>query len=272
MTHANAFLQDILADPDDDAPRLIFADWLEEQGDVASVARAEFIRVQCALAVGEVSEQRRAELERRQQQILESYASEWARPIRRLIIDWEYHRGFIDDVGMLAGTFLTHASRLFRHVPIRHLRLWTRTYPESIPVVEIEPMNMAALADNEHLRRLRSLVLSDNYLQSRDVRALVVSEHLTHLRALDLSYNRIGDGGIRALAGSPLLSRLEHLNLRGNDLGAGGLRVLTNALEELARSPDGLCLHRLELFYDNLSAAAQRVIANSPVLRRLVRG
>ncbi|MEZ6127007.1 MAG: TIGR02996 domain-containing protein [Planctomycetaceae bacterium] len=28
-----AFLKEILAAPDDDAPRLIFADWLEEQGD-----------------------------------------------------------------------------------------------------------------------------------------------------------------------------------------------------------------------------------------------
>ena len=33
----------IIAHPDDDTPRLIFADWLEEKGDSA---RAEFIRVQ----------------------------------------------------------------------------------------------------------------------------------------------------------------------------------------------------------------------------------
>lgn len=42
-----AFLRDICAHPDDDMPRLIFADWLEEQGDLA---RAEFIRVQCRIA------------------------------------------------------------------------------------------------------------------------------------------------------------------------------------------------------------------------------
>ena len=45
MTNAD-FLQAILADPDDDTPRLIYADWLEEQGD----PRGEFIRVQCELA------------------------------------------------------------------------------------------------------------------------------------------------------------------------------------------------------------------------------
>lgn len=46
---ADAFLEAILQDPDDDTPRLIFADWLEEQGDSASAARAEFVRVQCVL-------------------------------------------------------------------------------------------------------------------------------------------------------------------------------------------------------------------------------
>ena len=42
MTHDEAFLQAIIDNPDDDAPRLIYADWLEERGD----PRGEFIRVQ----------------------------------------------------------------------------------------------------------------------------------------------------------------------------------------------------------------------------------
>src|SRR5262245_22546514 len=37
----------IIADADDDGPRLIYADWLEDHGDPV---RAEFIRVQCRLA------------------------------------------------------------------------------------------------------------------------------------------------------------------------------------------------------------------------------
>lgn len=43
MTHDDAFLQAILEAPDDDTPRLIYADWLDEHGDPA---RAEFIRLQ----------------------------------------------------------------------------------------------------------------------------------------------------------------------------------------------------------------------------------
>lgn len=40
-----AFLAEIHADPYDDTARLIYADWLEEQGD----ARSEFVRLECEL-------------------------------------------------------------------------------------------------------------------------------------------------------------------------------------------------------------------------------
>lgn len=52
MTESH-LLAAILAAPEDDAPRLIYADWLEEHD---QPERAEFIRVQCALATraGEV--------------------------------------------------------------------------------------------------------------------------------------------------------------------------------------------------------------------------
>ena len=42
----SAFLAEIHAAPGDPCPKLVFADWLEEQGD----PRAEFIRLQCVLA------------------------------------------------------------------------------------------------------------------------------------------------------------------------------------------------------------------------------
>ena len=43
-------LDAILADPADDAPRLVYADWLDENG---QAERAEFIRLQVALAAHE---------------------------------------------------------------------------------------------------------------------------------------------------------------------------------------------------------------------------
>ncbi len=48
MSERIALLKAILAAPDDDLPRLVFADWLEENGTSdADAARAEFIRLGC---------------------------------------------------------------------------------------------------------------------------------------------------------------------------------------------------------------------------------
>jgi uncharacterized protein (TIGR02996 family) len=46
MNERDCFMKAICESPDDDLPRLVFADWLEEHGEGE---RAEFIRVQCEL-------------------------------------------------------------------------------------------------------------------------------------------------------------------------------------------------------------------------------
>src|SRR4051812_38017921 len=47
MNEREALLRAVCANPDDDIPRLVFADWLQENGDEA---RAEFIRLQVQMA------------------------------------------------------------------------------------------------------------------------------------------------------------------------------------------------------------------------------
>ncbi len=255
-----AFLEGILEYPDDDALRLIFADWLDEYGDAD---RAEFIRVQCALAGQDLPNDRRGEFERRQEELLERYGNEWARPIRHLVRGWRFHRGFIDEVVVWDDLFPVIAQRIFRRVPIQHLKILPHHLGIARPI--------AAIAENEHLSRLHSLDFSGNQMESRHVRALVVSEHLTRLANLDLSRNRIGDGGMRALAESPVLGRLECLILNGNDVGAVGMRALSNSMVRLSESSEGLRLRLVDLQQNNLGAAGQRVIADSPLLRRIVR-
>src|SRR5262245_37192027 len=43
-----ALLRAIIDNPDEDTPRLVYADWLDEQGGESNAARAEFIRIQIA--------------------------------------------------------------------------------------------------------------------------------------------------------------------------------------------------------------------------------
>ena len=81
MPTADEFLRAITADADADAPRLAFADWLDESGDAA---RAEFIRVQCALAALPRGVSDYHPLRERERALLEQHGEEWLRPIRAL--------------------------------------------------------------------------------------------------------------------------------------------------------------------------------------------
>ena len=86
MSHDRAFLDDIREHPDDDAPRLIYAGWLDEHGDGA---RAEFIRVQCELARLKERDRRRKVLARRKQELLEAHRLAWT---DLAFADWLEHR------------------------------------------------------------------------------------------------------------------------------------------------------------------------------------
>src|SRR4051812_9497771 len=50
MSVEAVFLHDVWQSPDEDAPRLIYADWLTDQVEPAKAARGDFIRLQCRRA------------------------------------------------------------------------------------------------------------------------------------------------------------------------------------------------------------------------------
>ncbi|HYT91148.1 MAG TPA: TIGR02996 domain-containing protein, partial [Gemmataceae bacterium] len=70
MSEERVFLQAIREDPEDDSVRLIYADWLEEQG---HAARAELIRVQCTLAGMLAGDPRRVALEDHERTLLRTH-------------------------------------------------------------------------------------------------------------------------------------------------------------------------------------------------------
>ena len=74
MTDGDALYRAILADPDDDAPRLVYADWLDEHGEPD---RAEFVRVQCAWAALAPGDPRQDELWERWTRLLAKNRGRW---------------------------------------------------------------------------------------------------------------------------------------------------------------------------------------------------
>src|SRR5262245_51138826 len=114
-----AFLDAIVAAPEDDAPRLVYADWLEENGDSD---RAEFIRLQCDLARRARFDIARRPLVDRERQLLQLHRAEWAKPVASLVRDYHFRRGFVEGVSIGVRKFLTDGEELFAAAPIQHVK------------------------------------------------------------------------------------------------------------------------------------------------------
>jgi len=131
LTEADAFLADIIANPADDFPRLVYADWLEEQGEAQ---RAEFIRVQCRLHqlqhsrgyigfLGAEVERllgREADLLGEQLGWIGVYPDGWS--------SWKltWRRGFVAEVTLPTTAWLEHGSRLVQAQPLEQVELSDR--------------------------------------------------------------------------------------------------------------------------------------------------
>lgn len=113
MSDGDALFQAILAAPDDDAPRLVYADWLDEAGDPD---RAEFVRVQCRLARLPFYEPDHPGLRDRAAELYVRHMAEWQ-------FDWlpprqVFRRGFVEEVTLRADLFARHARALFEQTPL----------------------------------------------------------------------------------------------------------------------------------------------------------
>ncbi len=284
MTPEDAFLDDIRMEPESDAPRLIFADWLEDHG---QADRGEFIRVQ-------IERHRCADespaLRRRAEGLLQRHWDEWVRPLATLVgaepgevwLRGGYHgealakfsRGFVSYLDMHASRFLAHAEELFRLMPIRHLRLrragdvaaeLARCPPlrwlEGLEFIDywtspIDAKAMAQLADSPHLLRLRHLGLYNNNLGDNGAAHLARAAWLARVQVLELGENGLSGHGVAALAGTPHAFRPVRLRLGNNDPGPAGLRALGD-------SPLGARLASLALDSCRLGPPAAQALAGA---------
>lgn len=111
------FIETIRAHPDDDAPRLIYADWLEERDE----PRGEFIRVQIQLAGTGKDPPARWDLEQRQHRLLHQYGWQW---VYKPFDPHPYYqkpvfvRGFVEAAEIPAELFLPSPGEFFDIYPL----------------------------------------------------------------------------------------------------------------------------------------------------------
>jgi uncharacterized protein (TIGR02996 family) len=254
MNERLAFLHAICATPDDDTPRLVFADWLQDNGDEA---RAEFIRVQIELALSGEN----ARLKEREGALLAAHREEWEQPFRRFevagsfrrfVYDVHFRRGFVwgIDINDEEERFANHAKALFDLAPIQRVAFFHKWQhadlarcPELLRVKELS-IDRAGFETEEleplfrlkwfvNLNRLELVADDDNgHLTPEGIELLSRANTLPALRHLDLSHNWCGwdadDSWVATLLKGKFIPQLESLSLRGTFIG-------DNAAQSLAR-------------------------------------
>lgn len=216
MSDADALLAAVLADPDADLPRLVYADYLDDAG---RPERAEFIRVQLARAADPTSLTLRA----REEVLLHRHREGWLAPLRakgeplqNRSTHGRFRRGFVEEVWMPAGVFLHAADTLFRRAPVRGLRLTRADWDE-----------LTALATGPHLGRLRELTVAGWRYGDRLAALLAAAPAAALPPVLCLRGCGITAAGARVLAEVGPGWRPTELRVWHNPLvGDGGLEVL----------------------------------------------
>ena len=211
-----AFLRTILASPEDDAPRLVYADWLDENGDPD---RAEFIRLQVRLARTHPHDPEWPRLKAVVSQIERAHFASWVNELPDLPwVRWEiFERGFISAVRVdEPDAFFRSAAKIFAAAPIREVRLH-----------QFSPHRATELADSKYLKHVRVLDLNDgNQIGNLGIDALMYSPQLADLLELKVGRNSLGAAGIRSIAQSPYVRELRGLRAERNDLYDDGLKYL----------------------------------------------
>jgi uncharacterized protein (TIGR02996 family) len=230
MISDDAFRLSILDRPDDDGPRLVYADWLEDEGESD---RAELIRLQCG--AGDPG---------RERDLIARFGASWAGPVVRQAYGYTFRRGFVEEITVEAAMFLDLGERLFDAAPIRLVRLiqarsvlgrlfqsplLSRVRALHLTECKIGNEGAILLADCPHLADLRTLRLGENALDDQAVEVLTDSPYLTNLNSLALPGNLIGDFGARLLAACDRFPHLATLDLSANQIGDAGAAALANS-------------------------------------------
>lgn len=221
-----AFLEQITANVDDDATRLVFSDWLEEQGEQE---RAEFIRVQVQRAELPPWDAAQVGLKIREQELLKKHGEKWLKEMPEIPgVRWEgFRRGIVAVVSFVNFDALRTSAHACRAIaPIEAVRVhWPRRREstDNVPrIAELRELTLtgrpydsqtARLAESPQLATLR--VLKALGLDARDLGRLAASPHLKKLRTLCLTSNGVGTAGVLRLTQAATLTKLETLDLTG---------------------------------------------------------
>jgi uncharacterized protein (TIGR02996 family) len=245
----------IIAAPDDDAPRLVYADWLTQRGD----PRGEFITIQLELAkLCDADDAQTAALRAREADLLSKHKRAWVGRFGGTKIQhgstaktwtktnptkWDFERGFVAWCSMKSADFVRNAPALLEAEPLRRAHLTDAGIGNLARVPEIAMLReldlrrvrlkttVATLVRATCFRNLEVLGLEQCGLgvKATAVFAKADPERLPKLFALELANNGLGDAGAKLLAAAPILRQIRWLDLSNNNIGDAGARAIAES-------------------------------------------
>jgi uncharacterized protein (TIGR02996 family) len=197
--------------PEDDAPRLVFADWLEDQGDEASLARAEFIRVQLRRARLPEDDPAQSELEARELRLLKRWAPVWCGS-HFLFRKVRFRRGFIEYVHLNMRHFLHHRRQVMALEPVRDVSLtgWWRAPDDLV-------RRVGGCEEWRHVETLRIHHQGPHHHPRSNLILLLESPHLSRLQALHCPQVQFEAEARRRFERLPVLRQLTELHFPSLD-------------------------------------------------------
>jgi uncharacterized protein (TIGR02996 family) len=221
------FLQAICEEPDDDAHRLIYADWLDDHGDAD---RAEFIRLQCAIA--KLDDEDEA-MQAREADLLRQHGETWRAELPALPkVTWGYgfRRGFVESASL-------PNYRVWRN---QGLALLAAAPVEVVSIAQVTPNTVRRLARSPGIDRVRGLEFPTGNFSNLELEALGKACQLrsfSYFSPSTVATNNLGQDAGRILGTSSGFRGLRRLHLYGTALGGGAARLASapnlTELEEL---------------------------------------
>ena len=261
-----AFLSAIAAAPEDDLPRLVFADWLDENG---RPERAEFIRVEVQIARTTPGAPDRGKLFERRDALLKAHKKEWFALFDGKAEEYKSERGFVTAVRTGPEQFLAHADMWFGTQPITELGLtnvWSGSTTD-------RKCHAKEIFTSPHLGQLRVLDLHDAGVNAAGMYWMSQNPAITELQELNLRWNRIANEGARTIATIPALAKLKTLDLRSCSITDPGGRAIAKSphlgdLRELMLSHNYLSPDIEQLLKDRYGPAYSRIAGTGSSLLR----
>jgi len=223
-----AFLRSIVAQPEDDTTRLVYADWLEEHGDAEQAA---FIRSSIEVHNLQPGPRRTTARDIKLQKVGEGRGRAWLAAVGVPCADElspYFHRGCVEGIECESlGPLFAAAGTLFALFPIRELYFW---WQYSVGLSDSTLVGLAEMPGLERLRRLH-LANYDSALGGTEITAEAWGRffrcpRLAGLRSLRCEACRLGDANVEALADAPSLAGLTILSLTSNRIGVPGVWAL----------------------------------------------